>query len=75
MNSQQALEKACEVMGGQSSLARACGVSPQAVQQWVATGVCPAKRAAQIERATWGKVRCEQLRPDLYAARPVQEIA
>lgn len=75
MNSRQALEKACEVMGGQSALARACGVSPQAVQQWVGVGQCPAKRAAEIERATWGKVRCEQLRPDLYAARPVQATA
>ncbi|WP_366940848.1 Cro/CI family transcriptional regulator [uncultured Halomonas sp.] len=72
MNPKQALEKACELMGGQSALARACGVTPQAVQIWVATGRCPARRAAEIERATWGKVRCEQLRPDLYAVRPAQ---
>ena len=75
MNPKQALEKACELMGGQSALARACGVTPQAVQSWVATGRCPARRAAEIERATWGKVRCEQLRPDLYAARPAQATA
>lgn len=75
MNSKQALEKACDLLGGQSALARLCGVTQQAVHQWVVTGKCPAKRAVEIERATWGKVRCEQLRPDLYTARPVQATA
>ena len=75
MTPRQALRKACDVMGGQSALARACGVRPQAVQQWVASGVCPARRAAEIEMVTWGEVRREQLCPDLYVARPTQATA
>ena len=75
MTPKQAIEKACDLMGGQSALARACGVTPQAVQHWVAVGRCPAGRAVEVERVTWGKVRCEQLRPDLYAVRPMQATA
>jgi len=75
MTPEQALDKAVGLFGGQSSLARACGVKPQAVQQWVATGKCPAKRAAEIERLTYGKVSREDLRPDVFLYRPKEEVA
>ncbi|CAI06121.1 hypothetical protein ebB253 [Aromatoleum aromaticum EbN1] len=57
---------ACESVGGQATLARALGVTPAAVSQWV-TGVrpIPAERCPAIERATAGAVRCEELRPDV----------
>lgn len=76
MTPKQAIEKACDLMGGQSALARACGVTPQAVQHWVAAGRCPAERAVAVERATNRKVRREQLRPDLfYAVGPIKATA
>ena len=75
MTPAKALDKAVALMGGQSALARALKLKPQAVQQWVAAGRCPAKRAAQIESATWGKVRREQLRPDIFQEHPAQASA
>ena len=47
-------------------LARDIGVSSALISQW-ANGVrrVPAERCPQIERATAGAVRCEDLRPDI----------
>jgi len=75
MTPEKAIKKAVDLFGGQSSLARACGVKPQAVQQWVASGRCPAKRAAEIERLTLGKVTREDLRPDVFLFRPKKATA
>lgn len=75
MTPEQAMRRACKFAGGQSALARACGVTPQAVQQWVSTGVCPAKRAMEVELATEGQVRREALRPDLYGAQRFKATA
>lgn len=61
-----AIARAVTQIGGQSILARLIGVKPQAVQQWVNAGVCPAKRAIQVEKATNGAVSRFELRPDLY---------
>ena len=51
---------------GQAELARILGVTPQAVQQWVAAGVAPPKRAIGIENATGGKVTRHDLAPEFY---------
>lgn len=60
------IEKAVAIVGSQTALAAKIGVRPQAVQQWVATGIAPVRRVIAIEQATGGKVsRCE-LRPDIY---------
>lgn len=50
----------------QTALAKRLGVSQGLVSQWVAgrTAVS-AERAIEIERATSGAVRCEELRPDV----------
>lgn len=47
-------------------LARAVGVSQVVISQWK-TGMrtIPPERCIDIERATEGKVTCEELRPDL----------
>ena len=64
--SQHAIRRACEAVGGQAALAELVGVSPQAVHQWIAGArQVPAERCPEIERATAGEVRCEQLRPDV----------
>ena len=61
-----AIRRASIVVGNRSALARLLGVTPQAVQSWCATGVVPAKRVLDIERATDGEVTRHELRPDLY---------
>lgn len=50
----------------QVDLARKLGVTQGAVHQW-ATGMTrpSAERCIQIEKATAGAVRCEDLRPDV----------
>lgn len=52
--------------GGQVALAAKLKISQQAVQQWVAKGVVPAKRVLAVEAASG--VPRYKLRPDLYPA-------
>jgi DNA-binding transcriptional regulator YdaS (Cro superfamily) len=49
---------------GLTEFANMLGESAQAVNNWRRRGV-PAERCPSIERATGGKVRCEDLRPDV----------
>ena len=60
-----ALSIAIEIVGGQAALGKACGVWQTAVSQWVKRGRVPAEYCPTIERVTGGKVRCEDLRPDV----------
>lgn len=60
------VEVAAEIAGSQSALAHALGVSKGAVSQWKEEGrQVPAEHCPAIERLTGGRVRCEQLRPDI----------
>lgn len=61
-----ALEKAVEVVGSRSAMARAIGVRYQSVQKWIARGYAPAGRVLAIEAATGGQVTRHELRPDIY---------
>ena len=50
----------------QAALARKLGVTAGAVNQWAnGTSAVAAERCPQIEQATAGQVRCEDLRPDV----------
>ena len=60
-----ALERAVEIYGSRAALARAIGVTPEAVRQWKVKGTVPAARCGDIERVTDGAVTAAQLRPDL----------
>jgi len=60
-----ALQFAVDQMGGQAALASALGVKQQHVWNWLSRGRVPAEHCPAIERATAGKVRCEELRPDV----------
>lgn len=62
------LEKAIQVAGGQSELARKCGASQQQISYWLhkAKKRVPAEYVIPIERATGGRVSRHELRPDLY---------
>jgi DNA-binding transcriptional regulator YdaS (Cro superfamily) len=67
---QSPIKRACEIAGGISKMARALGVKPPTVAQWVTDRdslrrQVPAERCPSIERATNGAVRCEDLRPDV----------
>jgi DNA-binding transcriptional regulator YdaS (Cro superfamily) len=62
----EAIDRAAEVLGSQTALADLCGVSKGAVSQWKDAGRrVPAEYCPLIERATSGKVTCEDLRPDI----------
>jgi DNA-binding transcriptional regulator YdaS (Cro superfamily) len=64
------LQQAIDQIGSQSALARAIGVTPQAVQQWLENGRIPAKRVVAIEAATGGTVKRSDLLPELYGPAP-----
>ncbi len=64
------VDRAVHEAGSQSALARAVGVTPQAVQQWISTGRIPAERVIAVENATGGKVTRHDLRPDVFGPPP-----
>lgn len=58
--------RACRLLESKAELARVIAVSPSMVSQMVkGSRRVPAERCPAIERATGGKVRCEDLRPDV----------
>ncbi|MBP6188982.1 MAG: helix-turn-helix domain-containing protein [Azonexus sp.] len=59
------IKTAIDHVGGNSRLAGAVGVTPQAVHNWIVRGRVPADYCPSIEKATSGRVRCEDLRPDV----------
>ena len=59
------LDRAIKIIGGLKAAQQALGLNTyQALQQWRVTRV-PAERCPDIEKATNGAVRCEDLRPDV----------
>ncbi|OGT30437.1 MAG: hypothetical protein A3E87_01755 [Gammaproteobacteria bacterium RIFCSPHIGHO2_12_FULL_35_23] len=59
----KALQKAIDVIGSQSAVARAVGVTQQTVYLW---DYVPAHHVLKVEAATNGAVTRHELRPDLY---------
>ena len=63
-----ALERAVEIAGGQSALARKLGLKQANVWHWLNRAEhVPAEQAIAIEQATGGAVTRAELRPDLFA--------
>jgi DNA-binding transcriptional regulator YdaS (Cro superfamily) len=60
-----AIQRAIDIAGGLSGLARAIGVAPATIGNWRMRGCVPDAWCATIETATSGAVTCEELRPDL----------
>jgi DNA-binding transcriptional regulator YdaS (Cro superfamily) len=60
------IERACELAGSQSALARQLDCTPQNVQKMCRTGHVPSNHVLKIERITG--VSRHELRPDLYPA-------
>ena len=70
------IEKAIELAGGTSALAKLIGVnSPQVVSNWVARKRVPPKYCAAVERATEGQVTRQDLRPELWGDVVMQSQA
>lgn len=61
----KAIEKAISGIGSQQILAKECGVSQQTVSLWLNGGKMDVKYIPAIIKATEGKVRAEDLRPDV----------
>ena len=57
------IEQAIEKAGGRGTVAKALGVTPEAVRQWISSSL-PAKRAVQLEGISG--VHRSELRPDLW---------
>lgn len=61
----KAIQKACEIAGAQSSLAKKLGVSPPVVSQWLNfERPVPIEKCVSIERITNGEVTRKELRPN-----------
>lgn len=61
----EALEKAVEIVGGQSAMARLCGVTQPTVWYWLNCAKClPAGHVLHVEASTG--VSRHLLRPDIY---------
>lgn len=77
-----ALERAIDIVGGQSELARRLGLKQANVWHWLnRSGRVPAEHVIAIEEATGAQVTRHDLRPDLYPsaaggmALPEEELA
>jgi DNA-binding transcriptional regulator YdaS (Cro superfamily) len=60
-----ALQRAIGKAGSQSALARSIDCAPQVINNWLRRNNVPAEHCPEIEKATNGAVRCEDLRPDV----------
>lgn len=71
MTNRKALEKAVEIAGGQTALARRLqdlgfkNVKQQSIHKWLTFGL-PAKWIIPVERAVGGRVTRYQLDPEIY---------
>lgn len=60
------ITKARDIVGGTYALANLLGIKPPNVSQWIyGKNPVPIKWCPAIERATYGQVTCEELRPDM----------
>jgi len=58
-----ALNRAIELCGGQTGLARKIGKTQAHISVWLSRGRVPPDIAVRIEKVTDGAVRCEDLHP------------
>jgi DNA-binding transcriptional regulator YdaS (Cro superfamily) len=61
------IQKAVKIAGGQSALARKCGVEQGYIWYWLHRAKkTPAEIVLKIEAATDGQITRYEMRPDLY---------
>ncbi|ECO7484420.1 helix-turn-helix domain-containing protein [Salmonella enterica] len=61
----KAIQKAVAIAGSQQKLASLCGVKQPTVWRWLHGGGIDAKYVAAIVKATGGRIKARELRPDL----------
>ncbi|MCQ7961679.1 helix-turn-helix domain-containing protein [Salmonella enterica] len=61
----KAIQKAVAIAGRQQNLASLCGVKQPTVWRWLHGGGIDAKYVAAIVKATGGRIKARELRPDL----------
>lgn len=66
----QALARAVQIAGGQAALAEKIGKKQAHIAMWFKRKKVPAEVCADIEGATDGAVKREQLRPDVFRDPP-----
>jgi DNA-binding transcriptional regulator YdaS (Cro superfamily) len=66
------LTEALAYFGNAPRLARALGVKPQAVYNWIYRSGIPIEQAIRIERITGGRVKCSKLLPVTLAGVSVK---
>ena len=59
--------EAIKKMGGTASAGKMIGISSQAVSQWK---MVPIERVLQMEKATFGRILCSDVRPDIFPVCP-----
>lgn len=64
------IEKAIRLAGNQSALGRLVGLSPQAIQKWVAQGFVSVRSCPKVEEALNGQVTRYELNPEFFGAPP-----
>jgi len=65
-----ALHEVIESVNNNSDIARACGVSPQAVNGWIVSGKAPARHVAKLIALAAARrltISAARLRPDIFA--------
>lgn len=67
------IQKAIRILGSRAALAKAIGVTRQAVHFWERGGRIDETRVLPIVRATLGGVTPHELRPDLYDKNYIPE--
>jgi DNA-binding transcriptional regulator YdaS (Cro superfamily) len=71
----RALLRVLEACGGnQSELARRCNVKQPHVWKWLKSGRVPTERVHSVARASEGKVKPHELRPDLPDLFPIPNL-
>lgn len=77
-----AISQAIQAAGGPAKVARECGVSVQAVCFWRdGRRALPAEHCITLEKMNEGRVRCEQMLPDVDwaylrdSSRTTQEVS
>lgn len=67
----EALQRAVEIVGGQTAMARICNVQQPHVWNWLnKSEKAPAEKVLAIEEATKGQISRYALRPDVFGPAP-----
>lgn len=67
------IAKAVRLAGSQTALGNRLGLTPQAIQKWVAQGVVPGERCREVEAAVNGQVTRYELNPAVFGSPPDEQ--